>query len=58
MYKDSPQLSADQPPLVSIGVPVRNGEAFLSGALELIRQQSYRNLEIVVSDNNSNHRLP
>lgn len=42
-----------QEPLVSIGVPVRNGEAFLADALELLLNQTYRNLEIVISDNQS-----
>ncbi len=52
------QRSNDQPPLVSIGVPVRNGAAFLTDALELIRQQTYRNLEIVISDNDSTDGTP
>lgn len=38
-------------PLVSIGVPVRNGEAFLAEALDLLVRQTYRNIEIIISDN-------
>lgn len=40
-------------PLVSIGIPVYNGEAFLQGALVSILTQSYENLEVVISDNAS-----
>ena len=45
--------SGDNDPLVSIGVPVRNGAEFLDDALKLLVAQSYRNLEIIVSDNGS-----
>ena len=41
-------------PLVSIGVPVRNGERYLAEALDLLVNQTYRNIEIIVSNNNSN----
>lgn len=40
-------------PLVTIGVPVRNGGDFLSWALESISQQNYPNIEIIISDNGS-----
>lgn len=40
-------------PLVSIGVPVHNGEAFLDQALWSLRGQTYENLEIIISDNAS-----
>src|SRR5258708_7924546 len=43
-------------PLVTIGVPVLNGEALLDRALRSIVWQTYRNLEIVVSDNGSTDR--
>ncbi|MBI2725908.1 MAG: glycosyltransferase family 2 protein [Polaromonas sp.] len=39
--------------LVTVGIPVRNGGEFLAHALDSILGQSYRNLEIVVSDNGS-----
>lgn len=40
-------------PLVSVIMPVYNGERFLSRALESILNQSYSNLEILVLDNGS-----
>lgn len=40
-------------PLVSIGVPVYNGELYLRSALESIVGQTYGNLEIVIADNAS-----
>lgn len=39
--------------LVSIGVPLRNGGALIAGALDQLVQQTYKNIEIIVSDNNS-----
>jgi glycosyltransferase involved in cell wall biosynthesis len=41
-------------PLVSIGVPVRNGGELIGEALELLVNQTYRNIEIIISNNNSN----
>ena len=43
-------------PLVSIGVPVFNGEDDLPQAVESLLAQSYSNLEIIVSDNASTDR--
>ena len=40
-------------PLVSIGVPVYNGERFLRRTLESLVAQTYTHLEIVISDNAS-----
>src|SRR5690606_13748412 len=40
-------------PLVSIGVPVRNGGAYLADALQILVDQTYKNIEIIISDNNS-----
>lgn len=40
-------------PLVSIGVPVFNGEQFLRGALDSLLGQTYENLELIISDNAS-----
>ena len=40
-------------PLVTIGVPVYNGEAFLAEALDALVWQTYQNLEILISDNAS-----
>jgi glycosyltransferase involved in cell wall biosynthesis len=41
------------PPLVSIGIPVRNGAAHLAEALESVVAQDYPNLEVIVCDNHS-----
>jgi glycosyltransferase involved in cell wall biosynthesis len=43
-------------PLVTIGVPVYNGEAFIEHALASVRAQTYSNLDIVVCDNCSADR--
>jgi glycosyltransferase involved in cell wall biosynthesis len=39
--------------LVSIGLPVFNGENFLEKTLKCIISQSYENIEVLISDNNS-----
>ncbi len=40
-------------PLVSICIPTYNGTAFIAQAMESIITQSYSNLEVIVSDDNS-----
>lgn len=40
-------------PCVSIGMPVRNGERFLEGALASLRSQKLRDFELIISDNAS-----
>lgn len=45
-------------PLVSLGVPVFNGELLLSRCLDSLLKQDYPNLEIVISDNGSTDRTP
>ena len=42
--------------LVSIGIPVYNGEKFLSQALESMVSQTFRDIEIIISDNCSTDR--
>ena len=49
---------ASREPLVSIGVPVRNGSAALARALESLVTQTYRHLEIIISDNASTDATP
>lgn len=44
---------APSDPLVSIGLPVRNGEEFLAGAIRSVLEQDYPHLELVISDNAS-----
>lgn len=44
------------PPLVSVGVPVYNGEKFLAEALRSVLAQDYPNLELIVCDNASADR--
>lgn len=40
-------------PLVSIGMPVYNGERFISKALDSLLAQSFKDFELVISDNAS-----
>ena len=46
----------DSNPRVSIGLPVYNGEAYLSQAIESILAQSYPDFELIISDNASTDR--
>jgi glycosyltransferase involved in cell wall biosynthesis len=50
--------SADSRPLVSIGVPVYNGERFLARALDALLAQDSASVEILISDNGSTDRTP
>jgi glycosyltransferase involved in cell wall biosynthesis len=45
-------------PLVSIGLPVYNGEAFVERAIDALCAQDYEQLEIVISDNGSTDNTP
>ena len=40
-------------PLVSVIIPVYNGEAFLRNAVHSIQQQSYQRIEIIIIDDGS-----
>lgn len=40
-------------PLVSIGLPVYNGEEFLAKSIASLLGQTYRNIELIISDNAS-----
>ena len=40
-------------PLVSVGMPVYNGEKYLCRALDSLVAQDYKNIELVISDNDS-----
>lgn len=43
----------NQKPLVSIGMPIYNGEKYLAQALDSLLEQEYRNFELIVSNNAS-----
>src|SRR5690242_8158644 len=49
-------MSSTHNVLVSIGMPVFNGENYLVPALDAIRSQTYQNVEIIISDNASTDR--
>ena len=42
--------------LVSIGVPVFNGEKFIGKTLDSLINQTYKNIEIIISDNCSDDK--
>lgn len=46
-------LTSEFTPLVTVGLPVYNCEAFVGRSIRSILEQSYRNLELVISDNAS-----
>lgn len=45
-------------PLVSIGMPVYNGENFVADAIKSIQRQSLEDFELIISDNASDDRTP
>jgi glycosyltransferase involved in cell wall biosynthesis len=47
------QLSNSFLPLVSIGIPTFNGSKTIAQAIKSVLRQSYRNIELVISDNAS-----
>jgi glycosyltransferase involved in cell wall biosynthesis len=50
-------MNATQP-FVSVIMPIHNGERFLAGAIENIKRQNYRPLEIIVIDDGSTDGTP
>ena len=48
----------DGHPRVSIGLPVYNGEVYLSGALDTLLGQTFTDIELIISDNASTDRTP
>lgn len=53
MHADS---KLEQPPCVSIGMPVRNGEAYLDRALASLLAQDFTDFEVLICDNVSTDR--
>jgi glycosyltransferase involved in cell wall biosynthesis len=49
-------MASSNKPLVSIGIPVYNGESSIRRALDSALEQTYSNLQIVISDNGSTDR--
>jgi glycosyltransferase involved in cell wall biosynthesis len=47
-----------EPPPITIGMPVYNGERYLAGAIEAILAQTFADFALVVSDNASNDSTP
>ena len=45
-------------PLISIGIPVYNGEKYIIRALDSLLAQDYENYEIIISDNASTDKTP
>jgi glycosyltransferase involved in cell wall biosynthesis len=42
-----------EPPLITVAIPVHNGEKFLDGAIESAFRQSYRPIQVIVVDDGS-----
>jgi glycosyltransferase involved in cell wall biosynthesis len=49
---------SQQPPLVTIGVPVYNGEAMLGDMLASLEAQTFERFKVVICDNASTDRTP
>ena len=47
------RAEAARPPRVTVGLPVFNGERYLSEAIESVLAQTFEDFEVVVSDNAS-----
>jgi glycosyltransferase involved in cell wall biosynthesis len=46
----------DNPPLISIGLPVYNAERYLAQSIESLLNQTYRDFRLIISDNASTDR--
>ena len=46
-------LRGGRPPRVSIGIPVYNGERYISDTIDSIQAQTFRDFELIISDNAS-----
>lgn len=56
----SAQMAGDAAPevLVSVGMPIYNGEAGAATAIRSILNQTYRHIELIIADNASTDRTP
>ena len=45
-------------PLISVGIPVYNGENYLQKAVDSVLRQDYENFELIISDNASTDATP
>jgi glycosyltransferase involved in cell wall biosynthesis len=50
--------AAADPPVVTVGLPVHDGERYLGRAIESILAQTFTDLELVISDNGSSDSTP
>ena len=51
-------VSGNHPPRLSIGLPVYNGQHLLARALDSLLAQTFRDFEIIISDNASSDSTP
>jgi glycosyltransferase involved in cell wall biosynthesis len=58
MGENDTSLKKATTPKVSIGIPVRNGENFLEEAIKSVLDQTFSDLELIISDNGSTDRTP
>jgi len=45
-------------PVVTVGLPVYNGEQYLAGAIESVLKQDFQDFKLIISDNGSDDRTP
>ena len=55
---NQPRDTAGAAPVVTIGIPVYNGERYLEEAIRSVLAQTHRDLELLISDNASTDRTP
>jgi glycosyltransferase involved in cell wall biosynthesis len=58
MTNASLYINPDYHPLVSVVIPVKNGEATIGTCLRSIRRSYYKNVEVVVVDDHSTDKTP
>lgn len=58
MYSAQQNVSASRAPKVSIGMPVYNGGEWLTHALDSLRDQTFSDYELIITDNVSSDNTP